>query len=610
MGNRKSAAESLDAQTIQAICDYYKEHNVAETARKFNLSRSAMNIFCKLHNLPPHSFAEANLYIHLHADGYDEVPEEQRQEIVDYYKTSSAYLTAEHFAVKEYFVNYLLHLYNITPHTKREEQIATNKALYSPTWGDKLHLQPSNVTPEEIKEKARQTKLERYGDPNFNNRAKCIETCQARYGCDNTFQVEELKQKSSTTKQERYGDTHFTNRVQAKKTCQERYGANTFLGSEKGKEAIKQYNQATYGTDYAFLSTEWQNNPEIRQKRCQTARKNKYSAENYSDLYLSLFEDPVALADFCKDKSIYDIAQQLQISRDNAYYLLSKNNLLGMIKKQYTGISHYEQEIADYIGADLCEMNSRTVLSGKEIDIYIPSKKIGIEFNGTYWHSTEVQPDKNYHFNKSKSAEAAGIRLIHIWEYEWEDPTMREKIKLMLDIALGRVKSRVYARNCEIRQITNAEAAVLNEQVHLQGHRAAQVTYGLFYEGQLVQLMSFSHTRYNRNISTDTEWEIIRGCPGSNNIVVGGVSKLLKHFITDYRPSKIFSYCDFNKFDGRSYEAAGMQFAGYTGPDMKWLLKNGQVVNRKPRRHAELKDASIAQLFGAGSKKYIWTKSI
>lgn len=146
---------------------------------------------------------------------------------------------------------------------------------------------------------------------------------------------------------------------------------------------------------------------------------------------------------------------------------------------------------------------------------------------------------------------------------------MRTKIKMLLNIALGRVNTRIYARQCTVRQISNQEAAVLNNKIHLQGHRNAQVTYGLFYKNELVQLMSFSRTKYNRNLKEANAWEIIRGCPGSNNIVVGGVSRLLTHFIRDYKPTKIFSYCDFNKFDGKSYLAAGMYFTGYTGPDMK-----------------------------------------
>ena len=145
----------------------------------------------------------------------------------------------------------------------------------------------------------------------------------------------------------------------------------------------------------------------------------------------------------------------------------------------------------------------------------------------------------------------------------------RKKIELMLNIALGRNNTKIYARQCEVRKITNAEAKLLNEQIHLQGHRNAQVTYGLFYKNELVQLMSFSKTKYNRNLTDNNSWEIIRGCPSSNNIVVGGVSKLFKHFVKEYHPAKVFSYCDFNKFNGKSYEALGMKFIGYTGPDMK-----------------------------------------
>jgi hypothetical protein len=57
--------------------------------------------------------------------------------------------------------------------------------------------------------------------------------------------------------------------------------------------------------------------------------------------------------------------------------------------------------------------HDRNILNGQELDFYIPIKKIGIEFNGTYWHS-DLKKEKAYHFNKSKLAEANGVRLIHI----------------------------------------------------------------------------------------------------------------------------------------------------------------------------------------------------
>ena len=143
-----------------------------------------------------------------------------------------------------------------------------------------------------------------------------------------------------------------------------------------------------------------------------------------------------------------------------------------------------------------------------------------------------------------------------------------------------------------MKKISNREARLFNEKNHLQGHRNAQVTYGLFYKGELVQLMSFSKMKYNRNLKGDDEWEIIRGCPGSNNQIVGGVSKLFKAFIKEYNPHLVFSYCDFNKFDGRGYEAIGMKFAGYK-------------IGRNPKKRKELEE-SCTTIYGAGSKKYIW----
>ena len=174
----------------------------------------------------------------------------------------------------------------------------------------------------------------------------------------------------------------------------------------------------------------------------------------------------------------------------------------------------------------------------------------------------------------------------------------------MLNIALGLVKDKIYARKCIIKELSNKEAKQFNDLNHLQGHRNAQVTYGLYYNDELVQLMSFSKTKYNRNLKDNNSWEIIRGCPGGNNLVVGGVSKLLKYFIKQHTPSQVFSYCDFNKFDGKGYEKAGMSFIGYTGPDMWWII-DGERVMRNPMKHMEYKNKASCKIYGSGSKKYL-----
>lgn len=60
----------------------------------------------------------------------------------------------------------------------------------------------------------------------------------------------------------------------------------------------------------------------------------------------------------------------------------------------------------------------RTAIAPLELDIYLPELKLAIEHDGLYWHNSEkVKP--GYHVLKTRMAEKAGIRLIHVFENEW-----------------------------------------------------------------------------------------------------------------------------------------------------------------------------------------------
>ena len=391
-----------------------------------------------------------------------------------------------------------------------------------------------------------------------------------------------------------------------------KYGVTTYSQLPDYQDRIKATNLKRYGVEYYTQSQESRDRTTERIKT--KINELGYVKINQTSLNKELLkllyneeESIKFLKTFKEPPTPFQLQQQFNCGQTVISHWIERCNLQPYVSHV---ISNPEKEIEEYLKSlnVYYQIHRRLILdSKKELDFYLPDHNIGIEFNGTYWHSSLCK-DKNYHYNKSIEAETKGIRIIHIWEYEWEDSKQREKILSLLKIACNKVDTRIYARNCTTKEITNREARSFNEANHLQGHRSAQVTYGLFYNNKLVQLMSFSKTRYNRNLTGDNDWEIIRGCPGSNNIVVGGVSKLFKHFIREHNPDHVFSYCDFNKFDGKGYEAIGMKFVGYTGPDMKWLLKDGQVVPRQPSKHKELKEASKAQIWGAGSKKYIWEK--
>ena len=452
---------------------------------------------------------------------------------------------------------------------------------------------------------------------------KIKENLRAKYGegVTSTSQVPGAREKAKQTMIERYGD-YYTRTQEYKdrseKTNLEKYGTRIGSMSEIVKENAKKHNLEKWGVDNPakdpsikkkikdhFLDTYGVVNPsqiEEVQKKNWAVRRPRVEKK---------------ITKQCEDRNItplFDFSKDYK--GEKSYYKFVCNNCgLEFEAKPFnrticcpvcsSSASGQEMSLRNFI-VSIYEgpilYNVKDVISPLELDIYIPEKKLAIEYNGDYWHSTE-QKEKRYHEIKSKACEAKGIRLIHIYECEWIHS--REKIESLLRIALGCGYSKIGARKCEVKKISNREARPFNEKNHLQGHRNAQVTYGLFYKGELVQLMSFSKMKYNRNLKGNDEWEIIRGCPGSNNQIVGGVSKLFKAFIKEYNPQLVFSYCDFNKFDGRGYEAIGMKFVGYTGPDKFYIDRAGYKIGRNPKKRKELEE-SCTTIYGAGSKKYIW----
>lgn len=439
----------------------------------------------------------------------------------------------------------------------------------------------------DTQKKINSTRLKKYGITNFfqnsdiqqkaeenaNNQESVLKkkhTSQIHYGTDNPAQSKIIQQKMQKTNLDRYGSKAY-NREKGKHTMKEKYGYEYALQVpeiKRKQENTEAFKWETYAKEHNYL---------LVHTLCKLYGTGWYQSKLGKEIV------------FCE-------GQQAFIKSSDLHKIINYVEQCG---------SHFELDVVNYVTSiynGTVIRRTRSIISPLELDIYIPDKHLAIECNGNYWHSSANGVAKSYHFNKSEQCQNKGIRLIHIYEWEWIK--YPEKIKQLLNIALGSV-SKIYARQCEVRLISNQDAKPFNEATHLQGHRNAQVTYGLFYKDELVQLMSFSKTRYNRNLKNDDEWEIIRGCPGSNNIVVGGVSKLFKHFVADYTPSKVFSYCDFNKFDGKSYLALGMHFIGYTGPN-KWWLINGTAIERNPKKYKELKGNNI--IWGSGSLKFEWKK--
>lgn len=241
----------------------------------------------------------------------------------------------------------------------------------------------------------------------------------------------------------------------------------------------------------------------------------------------------------------------------------------------HLNVSIAEEEIRNYITSLGEEViyNDRTILNNRyEIDIYVPSKKIAIEYDGLYWHN-ELNKTKDYHLSKTIECETNNIRLIHIFEDEWIDENKNKIWKSMLNSLLHKDTFRIFARKCKVLQVDMKTSKNFLEKNHLQGYCNSQFNYGLFYNNELVSLMTFGKTRHFIGNSSH-QYELLRFCNKLNTIVVGAASKLLKHFIKDLEPNNIVSYADRRWSNGNLYEKLGFKLYNKSKPNYYYVIKN------------------------------------
>lgn len=273
------------------------------------------------------------------------------------------------------------------------------------------------------------------------------------------------------------------------------------------------------------------------------------------------------------------------------------------------------QHLLQYIDEKDIITNTRKLIPPFELDIYIPEKKIAIEFNGVYWHSEKAGIEKNYHYDKWKQCQEKGIQLITIWEDDWR--TKKELIKQMLSRKIGfSQQEKIYARKTVIKNINKKEADEFLDQNHIQGSVDGSTRLGLYTKDtdMLIAVILFK----KRN---ETEAELVRYA--TSKIVIGGFTKLLKHFEkTQQNIEKITTFADHTVSNGGLYENHGFINDYELKPDYSYVVKNSRVHKfnyrlKRFRNDPELKweeglsERELAQLnniyriYDCGKTKYV-----
>ncbi len=461
----------------------------------------------------------------------------------------------------------------------------------------------------------KKTTIEKYGVEHTSQlestKKKSEETNMKRHGVKHNW-IGHMRESGYNTMQEKYGFRHAlqSESINEKRsvTCKERHNTLDFLHSEKALQT----NEIRYGNRNIML------NKDIVNKVSKTHRENalnkivnKLKDKNLTHIKCIENNRDLLCCDICKKK--FDLNRTVLNAR--LRFIGNICIYCNPIKKWY---SIKERELQN-IYTDLTnnEVSLNIKKYGYELDLHDKVSNIALEFNGLYWHS-EIYKNPNYHQKKNGKFLEKGIRIYHIWEDDYE---------YKKDIVLGRIKNllglneKIYARKTIVKSITSKESQEFLDKNHIQGNVNARYKYGLFYNDELVSVMTFSKER--KKNAQDYEYELIRFSTKIGYTVIGGSSKLFQYFIKEVNPKQIITYADAS-FSADPYNTVyikiGFNYEYTTDPDYYWVV-DGKRVNRQnftKKKLIELgADSNLTEVeimhskksyrvFGCGNHRYLW----
>lgn len=424
---------------------------------------------------------------------------------------------------------------------------------------------------QDIKDKKLSKLLNNYGVDNPTHLQQTKDGIKRKRSCDNDIIVNKMLE----SKKQKYGDKYKQIIDKCKNTLLEKYSVDTAFKIHKdtynkAKDASKLFYQNEYNkkialdkrhlTNLRLYGGDPNHNVDIKNKINHHIIENIKSKTK--DTFISYNKGFATL--LCGESHEYEISLQLL-----RYRHASKHKTCTICNPPlFNSISEIQKEIYDFISSYVdCELSNRNIING-EIDIYIPSLKIGFEVNGVYWHS-DLHKHKDYHINKTIKCKDSGVKLIHIWEDLWY--TKQDIIKKRILNAIGVYEDVIYARKCVCREISKDIAKQFLDSNHIQGFIQSHKYFGLYYNDILVYCISIGKRKIIKQQEID--FELLRSCGLSNIKIIGGFSKLFKFVYNNYKGVYI-SYADLCWGDGDSYKHIGFEYVNNTKPSYFYWYKN------------------------------------
>jgi len=416
------------------------------------------------------------------------------------------------------------------------------------------------------------------------HKEKVKKTNLEKYNAESVLKVPEIREKIKSTNVIKFGYSECLSspkiREKASKTNFKKFGFECSLSSPKIREKASKTNIERYGSIFPMR------NEELLEKRrltivekydvngilafeeiSQKVRKKHFKRFYESKLMNNDFVLPLfSLDEYRGTKAVKDYLWLCKKCNNEFVDNVDNGHMprCSFCFPKDSRVSNAETELFESISYENKIQTNRGLIDGYEIDIYFPDKKIGVEFNGMYWHSEQKGIDKFYHLDKTINAENFGIFLIHIFEVEWR--LRRKQIVSFIEKQLG-IGYHILDTECLIiKEISEflANAFIEENSFYLFGSYSEK-RLGAFYGDELVAIMTFKIFKNKIVIMKFFE---------KNNVLFNNVFEKLLNYFNFSKP--IFYYPDrrFNRIDNVTLLSAGFTFEGGTEPDLLYNKKN------------------------------------
>lgn len=460
--------------------------------------------------------------------------------------------------------------------------------------------------------KIEQTCLKNWGSPNFFSSAEGHAVkrkwCEDN-GVENPFQLESVKAKSCASRKARFGYEYTMQSAEKRKLASDNYRDKTGYGHQFENPEVVRKSMRTKELKKA-------SGIDLHAKTKITNRRARYSVFLRNSEIRPMFSE----SDFLKlnAKTQYTTLLRWKCikcgTEFDAYIDQNFSSRTGFPVRclnchplMHDGVSEFERGMSEFLKTE-CNVeiveNSRSIITPYELDMYMPSANLAIEFDGLYWHSDAVGKSKMYHLTKTEMCRKLGIRLVHVFEDEWRNK--REVTKSRIKAILGLYSETIDVNECEIHSITPSCVKAFFDENSLDNYAAGALRFGLYHNSRLVSAMVFK-----KHSADNGCWEITGICDAVGLRIAGAFGAMLGEFERQCNPKSVIIRID-RRWNANWPEQLGFNFVNNLNPDYYYVKGNCRYSKsefKKLRQAGAYTAGEYSKLYDCGTAVFKKTYS-